>query len=159
MFQDTIDIHTKGGEGMFVLSLNRFEKGEERKRRLVQSEMIFRSSMDKLSEAAGVSRVFFFFLFFIHNFIADACIRASYKRTLFLGSLCPLRSALCPGCLTARGFSLAELKHETSAIPSSVRSLGLRNASFPFRSTRARKFLSKLVRTQLKLARRNAIYR
>lgn len=38
--------------------------------------------------------------------------------------------ALCPGCLTARGFSLAELKHETSAIPS-VRSLGLRNASFP----------------------------
>lgn len=158
MFQDTIDIRTKGGEGMFVLSLNRFEKGEERKRRLVQSEMIFRSSMDKLSGAAGVSPVFFFF-FFIHNFIADACIRASYKRTLFLGSLCPLRSALCPGCLTARGFSLAELKHETSAIPSSVRSLGLRNASFPFRSTRARKFLRKLVRTQLKLARRNAIYR
>lgn len=158
MFQDTIDIRTKGGEGMFVLSLNRFEKGEERKRRLVQSEMIFRSSMDKLSGAAGVSRVFFFF-FFIHNFIADACIRASYKRTLFLGSPCPLRSALCPGCLTARGFSLAELKHETSAIPSSVRSLGLRNASFPFRSTRARKFLRKLVRTQLKLARRNAIYR
>lgn len=64
MFQDTIDIHTKGGEGMFVLSLNRFEKGEERKRRLVQSEMIFRSSMDKLSGAAGVSPVFFFFFFY-----------------------------------------------------------------------------------------------
>lgn len=153
MFQDTIDIRTKGGEGMFVLSLNRFEKEKERKRRLVQSEMIFRSSMDKLSGASLQS------FFFIHNFITDACIRASYKRTLFLGSPCPLRSALCPGCLTARGFSLAELKHETSAIPSSVRSLGLRNASFPFRSTRARKFLRKLVRTQLKLARRNAIYR
>lgn len=76
-----------------------------------------------------------FFLFFSDNFtvsllsaIADACIRASYKRTLFL--LPALGFALCPGCLTARGFSLAELKHETSAIPS-VRSLGLRNASFP----------------------------
>lgn len=68
MFQDTIDIRAKGGEGMFVLSLNRFEKGEERKRRLVQSEMIFRSSMDKLSGATGVSRVFFFFFFFYSQF-------------------------------------------------------------------------------------------
>lgn len=83
MFQDTIDIRTKGGEGMFVLSLNRFEKGEERKRRLVQSEMIFRSSMDKLSGASLQS----FFLFTISSLTRAFAHRTKEPFSLVLPAL------------------------------------------------------------------------
>lgn len=85
---------------MFVLSLNRFERGRKgmegegskRRRCLVQSKTILRLSMDKLGGAV--------FLFlqshcFLLPAIADACIRASYKRTLFL--LSPSVSLFAPG--------------------------------------------------------------